>query len=314
MIRRIAVVFILWSSAALAQSSGARAEALFRQGRDLLAAGRIVEACSAFEESQKVDPAVTTLLNLAGCRERLGQLATAWELFLEAARQTESATDAANQQLHSVAKARLQKLRPRISMLTIKVPLQSQVAGLEIVRGVERIGTGLWNRALSINGGTYTITARAPGASPWSTQVTIAVENDSKTVEIPDLRHLPRRAAGSTALTPSPAETRNNVMPIAVGASALALLSGGLGFELWAQSRYGAAKSEMTSQSRRDSLESSANMRRYLGEAFTVSGFVAGGTAVWLYLRDRNRERDAATSASMSVVPTVAGVTVAGQF
>src|SRR6185436_13656654 len=95
----VAVVFLLWSSAALAQPAGAQAEVLFRQGRTLLSAGKVAEACSAFEESQKLEPAVTTLLNLAGCREKLGQFATAWGLFLEAARQTRSG-NAANQQMH----------------------------------------------------------------------------------------------------------------------------------------------------------------------------------------------------------------------
>jgi hypothetical protein len=103
-------------------------------------------------------------------------------------------------------------------------------------------------------------------------------------------------------------------VPLVVGATALALLSGGLGFELWAESKYDAAKSETTDQSRRDSLESSANTRRYLGEVFAVSGLVAGGTAVWLYLRHRNGERDTVTSASMYVVPTVTGLALAGHF
>lgn len=52
MIRIITVVLVLSSSAALAQPAGAQAEVLFRQGRQLLAAGKLAEACSAFEESQ----------------------------------------------------------------------------------------------------------------------------------------------------------------------------------------------------------------------------------------------------------------------
>lgn len=75
------VVFLAWCSAALGQPTGAQAEVLFRQGRDLLAAGKVAEACSSFEESQKLEPAVTTLLDLAGCREKQGQLAIAWGLF-----------------------------------------------------------------------------------------------------------------------------------------------------------------------------------------------------------------------------------------
>src|SRR5262245_28993804 len=88
---------------ASAQPAGAQAEALFRQGRELLAAGKVAEACTAFEESQKVDPAVTTLLNLASCREMNSQLATAWGLFIEAERQTRAASDDPTQKLHEVA-------------------------------------------------------------------------------------------------------------------------------------------------------------------------------------------------------------------
>jgi serine/threonine-protein kinase len=325
--RAIAVVFIAWSSAALAQATGAQAEVLFRQGRDLLAAGKVAEACSAFAESQKLEPAVTTLLNLAGCREKLGQLATAWGLFLDAARQTRSAADAASQQFHHVAQARAQTLEPRVSRLTINVPQQSQIDGLQIARGTDRISAVMWNRALPVDGGTYTITARVPGSNPWSTQVTVAAENETKTVEIPDLRNLPRdldkpatppppAVVVVPAIDPSnaPPHASSKVVPLVVGAGALALFGGGLGFELWAESRYAAAKSEMTSQPRRDSLYNSANRRRYVAEALAVSGLAAGGAAVWLYLRDDNRERAPLTDAGVHVVPMASGLALSGQF
>jgi len=326
----VAVVFLLWSSAALAQPAGAQAEVLFRQGRTLLSAGKVAEACSAFEESQKLEPAVTTLLNLAGCREKLGQFATAWGLFLEAARQTRSG-NAANQQLHDVAEARAQKLEPRVSRLAINVPQRSQVDGLEITRDRERVEAGLWNRALPIDGGVYTITARAPGANPWSTQVTVAAESDIRTVEIPDLRNLPRDLdPPAAAATPPPAppskspvvaavrDTRaspqpSRTIPLVVGAGALALLGGGLVFELSAEAKYDAAKSEMTSQSRRDSLYSSANTKRYVAEALATTGLAAAGAAVWMYLRDGNRPSDT-TAASLHVMPTATGLAVSGQF
>jgi hypothetical protein len=324
--RAIAVICVMWSSASLAQPAGAQAEVLFRQGRDLMVAGKLAEACSAFEESQKLEPAVTTLLNLASCREQLGQLATAWGLFLDVVRQTRSAGDATTQKFHDVAQARAQKVEPRISRLTINVPLHNQFEGLEITRGAERVDAGLWNRALPIDGGTYPITAHAPGANLWSTQVTVASENDTKTVEIPDLRNLPgdlgKLAVPSsppvmTTVTDSaPASPRasRNIVPLVVGAGGLALLGSGLGFELWAESRYDAAKSEMTSQARRDSLYDSANTRRHVAGALVVSGIAAGGAAVWLYLRDRNPEHSARTDASVKVVPTSTGLAVLGQF
>lgn len=324
--RAIAVIYVMWSSAALAQPAGAQAEVLFRQGRDLMVAGKLAEACSAFEESQKLEPVVTTLLNLASCREQLGQIATAWGLFLDVVRQTRSAGDATTQKFHDVAQARAEKLEPRVSKLTINVPLHNQFEGLEITRDAKRIDAGLWNRALPIDGGTYTITAHAPGANLWSTQITVASENDTKTVEIPDLRNLPgdlgKLAVPSsppvitTVTDGAPASPRAspNIVPFVVGAGGLALLGGGGGFELWAESRYDAAKSEMTSQSRRDSLYDSANTRRHVAGVLVVSGIAAGGAAVWLYLRDRNPEHSAKTDASVKVVPMATGLALLGQF
>src|SRR5512147_2936876 len=83
-----------------AQSSTAQAETLFRQGKDLIAHGKIAEACAAFDASQKLDPTIATLLNQAACREKNGQLATAWGLFLDAERQSRAAADEATRQLH----------------------------------------------------------------------------------------------------------------------------------------------------------------------------------------------------------------------
>ncbi|MCL2451247.1 MAG: hypothetical protein FWD17_20060, partial [Polyangiaceae bacterium] len=55
-------------------SEEAAAEALFEQGRDLMLAGRVAEACPKFAESERLDPAPGTLLNLATCYERNGQV------------------------------------------------------------------------------------------------------------------------------------------------------------------------------------------------------------------------------------------------
>src|SRR5436305_3826151 len=103
------VALVLAAGTARAQPSGAQAETLFRQGKDLMAKGKIAEACAAFDASQKLDPTISTLLNQAACREKNEQFATAWGLFLEAERQTRTATDTATQQLHQVAATKAAK-------------------------------------------------------------------------------------------------------------------------------------------------------------------------------------------------------------
>jgi|HubBroStandDraft_6_1064221.scaffolds.fasta_scaffold95363_2 hypothetical protein len=320
----IVLVLVASSSTAFGQPAGAQAEVLFRQGRELMTAGKVAEACNAFAESQKLEPAATTLINLAGCREKQGEIATAWGLFLDAERQTRSSSDATMQQLHDVAQTRAAKLEPRVSKLTINVPQGSQVDGLELSRDKDHVDAAMWNRALPIDGGTYTVSAHAPGTNTWSTQITIAPEGDTKTVDIPDLRSLPRdvtpaQPKPTTAAAPTTDDEDHStsahafpVVPVVVGAGAIVLLGGALGFDLWGNSTYNDAKAEMTSQSRRDSLYDSANDRRYVAEGLAVGGIAAAGVAVWLYIRGRGEDSPPPTASRFVVSP--AGVAFGGSF
>ncbi len=319
--RRLVVALLACSpSAVLAQPAGAQAETLFRQGRDLLRAGKTAEACTAFDESEKLEPAVTTLLNLADCREKNGQLATAWGLFLDAERQTRSAIKPAEKQLHDVAQRHASNLEPRVSKLEVDVPDDSKVDGLEVKRGDERIDAAMWNRPLPIDGGTYTITASVPGSQPWSTQLTIASEHDSKKVEIPKLVAANQEPQQPTtpAVPAAPAEhdatqaAPSRTVPIAIGAGAVALIGGAVAFDLWGDSTYNDAKAEMTSQSRRDSLYNAANTKRYVAIGMGIGGIAAGGVAVWMFLRARHA--DSSSEQAIHLVPTQNGVSIAGGF
>jgi len=161
----------------------AKAETLYIKGR-ILDTG---EACTTLESRYQLEPVTSTLLDLAVCREKNGQLATAWGMYLEVERQTRDAPDQMTKKLHQVVLDRAKQIEPRLSKLTINVSAGNNVEGFEVVRGDETIGPAMWNRALPINGGNYKIIARAPGSPEWTTEITVGAEADTKTIEIPKL-------------------------------------------------------------------------------------------------------------------------------
>ena len=298
-----------------AQSSTAQAETLFRQGKELIAKGKIAEACAAFDASQKLDPTIATLLNQASCREKNGQLATAWGLFLDAERQTRGASDDSSRQLHQVATDHAAKLEHRLSTLTINVSAETRVGGLEVLRNNEPVDSGAWNKALPVDGGTYQITARAPANADWSSTITVGVERDAKSIEIPKLKAAalqPTPVSGTTApsqpVAAAPERHRSYVIPLVLGGAALALGGGALGLELSASSTYDKAKRE-DDNAKQDSLWHSANNRRYAAVGLGAAGVACAGVAVWLYLRGGRTETTSMSTQArrMLIEPVIAG-------
>ena len=84
---------LLAQPAPAASSESSVADALFGEGRALLDAGRYGEAIAKFTESEKLDPGVGTMLNLAYCYEKIGKTATAWSSYRAAAAAAHDAAD-----------------------------------------------------------------------------------------------------------------------------------------------------------------------------------------------------------------------------
>jgi len=286
------VLLLLAARTAYAEPSPADVE--FDRGRTLLEAGKFADACAAFDASDKLDPQIATELNQGDCREKNNQLATAWAKFQEIATKTAAATDDRGKKFHKVALDHAAKVESKLSHLTIRAA--SPVAGLEIKRGGEPVELG---SARAVDGGTYTITARAPGHRDWSTTVVVAPASDQKTVDVPQLEAIV--VAQKPTAPAAPSAPGHGIWPYVAAGGSLALLGVALGFELSARDVYDQAKGE-PDDTKQLSLWDSANTRRHVAQGFAVGGLACAGVAVWLWLRGPSETR-VTTTAGIAVEP-----------
>jgi hypothetical protein len=148
----------------------ALAEMLFFTGKGMMGDNRIAEACPKFAESYRLDPAAGTLLNLAVCHEKEGKVASAWGEFHQALTEAKKAN---RQDRIDLATEAIKRLEPDLPFVSIIVPKEIRVPGLEVRRNGVPLGTGAWDTELPIDPGTNTITAVAPLYKEESTTVTL---------------------------------------------------------------------------------------------------------------------------------------------
>ena len=185
--------------------------AVFRRAQELVAQQKFAEACPLFEEVVRIEPrAIGARLQLADCYERTGRVASAWTAYSvagDAARRGEP--DRA-----SVAREKVEALRPKVPELTISVGAEAQtVVGLEVKRNGVLVGNAQWGMPVPVDPGAYIVSASGAGKKPWT--MTIRLEAGEKgTLEVPGLAAEPMvpscrqrciRRAGRDAAT---AETR----------------------------------------------------------------------------------------------------------
>ena len=177
----ISICFLgLAAAHAVADPAG---EQLFRDGRALLKAKKVDEACEKFQQSRDVEAKFGTVLNLAACRELQGKLATAWELFLEAkalATTQKGASDVA------FAARRAKLIAGKRAFLTVSIPEEARVPGLVVTRDGTEVAASTWDQPLPIDPGTYALEAKASGYEPATLTVKVAAKANV-TATVPSL-------------------------------------------------------------------------------------------------------------------------------
>jgi len=291
------------------------AEALFSEGRRLMAEGRIAEACQKFEASQKIDPGVGTSLNLAECYERSGKTASAWAQFREAISLARATGSAEREQL---ARERAEALEQRLARLTISVK-GTAPSGLEVRRDGARLDPAELGIAIPVDPGSHAVTATAPGRAAYSTTVDVTGDGALVNVEIPELAP-EATSAGTVATAGAAAEldtkssggSQKTLSVVALGLGGAGLVVGGI-FGFKASSTWDDAKAECSDYPYgcgpdSKSLEDDARSQALLSTIGFGAGLalVATGAVLWF------------TAGSSSDAPTVGlgpqGATVRGSF
>jgi hypothetical protein len=300
-----ALLRTLPASAQATTSEKVTAEALFDDALRLMRAGAFGEACSKLEASQRIDPAVGTLLYLAECYERIGRTAGAWVTFREAAslaRVSDQPRRAATAQAHA---DRLQPALPRLIIELSKEALA--IAGLRVRYGSVPLEPSLSGVAVPVDPGELVVEASAPGYAPFSRKLSLK-PGERSTVSVPGLTPLgggavppPTPVADSSApgaplareaspvssqTAPAPVvERRLSALPIVLGSVGIVGLGVGSYFGLRAISKASDARDacpngacrEERGETQMDSARSSArisNIAYAVGAASLAVGIV----------------------------------------
>jgi hypothetical protein len=295
----LAISFLLFVSIARADANSTLAESLFSEGRQLMKAGKIAEACPKFEESYRLDPAGGTLLNVALCHEKAGRTATAWAELKDARAAARKDGRADREKL---ATEHLEKIEPTLSKLTVIVAPDAEVTGLEIRVDNTVIGKAVRGTALPFDPGSHVVTATAPGKKPWTASTTLGASRDQKQMTVPALADDPTANAAESpsappvpAATPPPSDvglgTSNASTRTLVLAGEAVLAAAGLAVGIG----YTVAAGSAESKAHDDQAQIDA---RGLGQACRAPAADLGGPCADLAstLSDRDRDRNLATA------------------
>jgi serine/threonine-protein kinase len=259
------------------------AQALFEEGRRLMAAGQYGEACPKLAESQRLDPGAGTLLNLALCYEKNEQLASAWATYNEAAA---DADRSGRPEWVKRGKDKAAALAPSLTTLSVTVPKNARIDGLEVTRDGQPISAAEWGVKVPIDGGDHVVEAHAPGHDAWTTHVSAPAKCGALTVSVPVLvRSSVATKPDVTAPKPhdrpeKPAQkgSTQRTIGVVLGAAGVIGLGLGGGFALNAMSKHNAAKKDCSPDEARCGPQGLANYSDANGSADVATiAFIAGG-------------------------------------
>jgi hypothetical protein len=255
------------------------AEVLFEEGRRLMDAGDFAAGCAKLAESQRIDPAGGTLMNLAACHERAGRTATAWAEFNDALAQARR--DGRHDRIDEASR-QIAALAPQLARITVNAGTQAP-PDLEVLLDGTLLGSASWGTPIPVDPGQHELRARAPGRvaqvehiaiEAGMTRLFVVPPLESTTAPSP----IPR---DSLEEAPMPAPHPLRFPALVVGGLGLAALGVGTGFGLLAARKKSDSESNCTPDGHACSAMG-ASLLRDANNAAWVSdiGFGAGAAAL----------------------------------
>ncbi len=166
-----------------ADANVARADALFTEAQALQDAGNLEAACAKFDESLALDrQAIGTLLNVARCDARLGKLAHAVALYIEA---RDRGREQSQARYVAVAEEQIAKLSPLVPHLAIA--FAEPIDGMQIVVDDAAVLPPA-AADLSLDPGAHHVSISAPGRVPYDQWIKLA-KSEHKAMSVPALAY-----------------------------------------------------------------------------------------------------------------------------
>lgn len=292
---------------AAADENTEKADALFKEGRDLFDKD-LTAACAKFEESLKFNSqAIGTMLNVALCDEKQGRYASAIARFTEARDRAKEG----NMPEH------LKAAQEHIDALADKVPHVSIVLEEELPDTKVVIDDKLVRLSaianLPVDPGERQIEVSAPGRLPYQTKVTVTSGGAPIDVRIPRLEKSvtvksSRRTIGKITTV---------VGVVAIGTS--------VGLGLYANHKYQAQFDGMPAPCRTVNGIKQCNPDGYaatnnailignVGTVVGVVGLVAAGVGAYLWLRSPSEHGERKVAFVPQVGPDGTGIAAVGHF
>jgi hypothetical protein len=316
----------------------AGAQQLFDEGRALMNKRDYARACPKFEASRRADPAAGTILNLANCYEKNGQVASAWVTFKDAA---VAAHQTGRKEWEIRARHEIEDLERQLSYLVVHVaPAAAATPGLVIDRDGRALLPEMLGTPLPTDPGTHHLEARAPGKVTFRVDVTVAARPGSQDVNVPALANLPPPLVAVSPPAPArptpvadDASSRQvgndgqgrRTVGVVMGAVGIAAVGvGAVTGILTITKNHQASACPSDGPCASAAAVDASNSARTLGDVSTAS-FIAGGAllagGVLVYLlapREEHKTTPASAARSLSLAPLVgsssAGVGVSGSF